>query len=125
MWPCYVGNVQNVICLMILECGQIIFKTLSAPLWFVPFLGQCCLPVHTTQILQGASRPPPAAGGWTSCVGKQLVCHLLPRPLPHRQHPEQLCGADAAVPLTGQQLLFEHCPIDWNFECLVNGTSTD
>lgn len=69
MCLCYVGNIQNVICLMILECRQVIFKTLSALLWFLPSLGQCCMPAHTRQIVWGVPRPPPAAGRWTFCVG--------------------------------------------------------
>lgn len=38
------------------------------------------MPAHTRQILQSAPRPPPAAGGWNFCAGKQLACHLLPPP---------------------------------------------
>lgn len=121
MCPCYVGNIQNVICLMILEGRQVIFKTLSA---LQPFCGFCppwgsaaclltldkssrVLPGHLQQLVDGL------------CVGKQLACHLLPCSLPLRQHPEQLDGADAAVPSTRQKLLFEHCPSHWDFECLL------
>lgn len=106
---------------MILEGRQVIFKTLSA---LQPFCGFCppwgsaaclltpdkssrVLPGHLQQLVDGL------------CVGKQLACHLLPCSLPLRQHPEQLDGADAAVPSTRQKLLFEHCPSHWDFECLL------